>query len=49
MIKSSSKKFDSLKDSDDCQIRDKIREIKGSESEWQARIEVLHKPGCRIM
>jgi len=33
MIRNSSQKFDNLKSSDNFQVKEKIREIKGSESE----------------
>ena len=49
MIRSNSQKFESLRNSDDYQLRDKINEIKDSESEWQTRIEVPFKNDCRIM
>lgn len=42
-IRSSSQKFDNLKSSDDYQAKNKISEIKGSEREWQTRIEVPPK------
>ena len=43
MIKNNSQKFENLKSSDDYQVRNKISEIKGSESEWQVRIEIPYK------
>jgi len=49
MLRNSSQKFDNLKSSDNYEVRNKINEIKGSESEWKARIEVPYKPDCRIM